>query len=128
MGRHKERITPDDNMMSSIVKLAEGNPGAVTAMGSMAQVAEKIDPLNWLGAYGPLINLDTLGIYGHRIWMLFKDVCKQDPVKCVGLLRATTLGIIDIGILNVAIEEGGGGLDVEGTIDRLKERIPSFAA
>jgi len=44
---------------------------------------ESIDPDSNFGGLGPLLLLDTLSIYGPRIWQLYKDVCarSEDIVK-----------------------------------------------
>ena len=74
--------------MSAVMKLAEGNPGAIRAIAEMVEVTPKADPGNLLGGFGMLLNLDSSGIYGTRVWMLYKDVCGEDPAKavpCIGL-------------------------------------------
>ena len=68
--------------------LSDGNPGAMVAMMAVANVAEKTDPDSALMVFGPLYALDINGIYGSDIWVLYKDICGQDPVKMIAVLRA----------------------------------------
>jgi hypothetical protein len=37
--------------------------------------------------------LDSLGIYGPNVWVIFKDVCEQNHARMLAVLRATQLGI-----------------------------------
>jgi len=85
----------------------------------------KIDP----DAASPLLTLlsfDTLGIYGSRIWMLYKDVCKQDLTATLGMLRGWQLGFITKQQLIHAIDNYGDGLDVEAVLAQVRERLPDF--
>ena len=56
------RIKLNDTMFDVFHKMSEGNPGALTAMMEMHQSAEKIDPDAFMGAFSPILSLDTLGI------------------------------------------------------------------
>lgn len=71
----KPGLTPEE----AVVLLAEGNPGAAKAVGQVCRAS---------GSYGPLNILDILGIYGSDIWVLYKDVCKENPVNMSILLLA----------------------------------------
>jgi hypothetical protein len=33
--------------------------------------------------------LDSLGIYGPNVWVIFKDVCEQNHARMLAVLRAT---------------------------------------
>jgi hypothetical protein len=35
--------------------------------------------------------LDSLGIYGPNVWVIFKDVCEQNHARMLAVLRATQL-------------------------------------
>jgi hypothetical protein len=45
-------------------------------------------PLSYLKVIGPVMLLDSLGIYGPNVWVIFKDVCEQNHEEC-SQLRAT---------------------------------------
>ena len=123
----KERITIADNFVSAAMKLGEGNPGALTVMMKFIDKAPIIDPDDFMGSFGALLSLDGYGIYGSRIWMLYKDVCEQDLNATLGMLRAVQMGIIHPTKLHHAINNHGKGLDVADTLTKLKARLPNFA-
>ena len=123
----RNKIGLDDTLLSTIVKLAEGNPGAATVCSLIAKDGDAIDPdAAFGGGLMSLLQFDTLGLYGPRIWMLYKDVCGQDLVNTLGILRGHQLGFITEGTLNHAIDNYGDGLDVESVLEQVKERLPNF--
>ena len=110
----------------ALVSMSEGNPGALGILGDLMQKAEAIDPDNPLGGLGYILQLDDLEIYGSRIWMLFKDVCRYDMQEMCGLLRARQLGLLTATVLNLAIDNRGDGIDVADTCRQVKEQLPNF--
>jgi hypothetical protein len=76
----------------AVAKIAEGNIGAVVCMDLMKH-SEEIDPLSYLKVIGPVMLLDSLGIYGPNVWV-FKDVCEQNHARMLAVLRATQLGML----------------------------------
>jgi hypothetical protein len=120
------RITIKDNIKTAIIKLAEGNPGALTVMLSILEKSEAIDPDAALGPMAHIFGLDTLGIYGPRIWMLYKDVCKQDLVNMLAVLRAVQLGKLSESVMNHAIDNYGEGLDLPETLKIVQTELPDF--
>lgn len=120
------RLVGTDTIMSSITKLVEGNPGALTVCMALMKDNARIDPDDAFKEIGPLLSLDTEGIYGSRIWMLYKDVCGQDTEKVLGLLRARQLGYLNTVPFQHAIDNYGDGLDVDAFLSKVKERLPKF--
>ena len=57
----KERITLEDTPKTAIIKLAEGNPGALTVMLSILEKSEAIDPDAFL-PMAHIFGLDTSGM------------------------------------------------------------------
>jgi len=117
-------------MMDVVQKLAEGNPGAITVCMRILQETPQVDPDCGAG-FLPLLHLDSQRIYGSRIWMLYKDVCKQDIVSTLGMIRAVQLGYLPETELNHAIDNygrklDGSNLDVEGLLAEVKTRLPNF--
>jgi len=98
---HKERISLMDTTQSALAKMSDGNPGAIVFMMGLMTGGEhqKIDPQSALGALGVILSLDSLGIYGTHMYVLFSDICGKDLVKLVTLLRANQLGMISGDIL-----------------------------
>jgi hypothetical protein len=60
------------------MKMADGNPGAISVMAEMMRDGAKIDPDSFLGPMGGILALDSHGIYGPRIWM---DSWRRDYLK-----------------------------------------------
>ena len=74
----ESRIKLKDNTMDVVVKMSEGNPGAMTCL------CEMISKKDWTaGTPGLLVilSLDTLGLYGSKIYMLWNDCCSRDLDK-----------------------------------------------
>jgi len=111
--------------MDVMLKLSEGNPGAATVLMQVMQTASAVDPENAFGPLGPMLSLDTYAIYGSKIWVLYKEVCEQDIVRFLGVLRATQMGIISLKDVNRAIENPST-MNVGSVMVALKERLPSF--
>ena len=124
--RGKERIGMEDTLMSATLKLSEGNPGAATVLVKSLQEGPKIDPDDFAGPFGVMLGLDTMGIYGPRIWMLFKDVCGQDMTKMVACLRGVQLGLMNEAKLDHAIDHRGEGLDVDTIMIDVCKTLPRF--
>ena len=59
--------------------------------------------------------------------MLYKDVCKEDIVKTVAMLRANQLGILQKDKLIHAIDNYGNGINVDELHTQVKDQLPSFA-
>jgi hypothetical protein len=109
-----------------LVTMADGNPGALTAMMMLIEKTKDIDPDSALAGLGNILSLDTYGIYGPRIWKLYKDVCKQNIGHMIGLLRAVQLGHLAENKLSHAIDNYGDGLDINALLAQVKETLPAF--
>lgn len=120
------RIVLADDNVSAVMKMVDGNPGATTVCTSIISRGASIDPDGFMGGLGIILWMDTLEIYGSRIWILFKDVCKKDLVKMLGVLRAVQLGFLDITEFNFAIDNRGKGIDVDDLLIQVRERLPRF--
>ncbi len=121
-----ERIKGTDSMMNVVMKMSEENSGAITVCMEILEKTKEIDPDCAFEGLGTMLSLDTYNIYGSRIWMLYKDVCKQDIVKTIAMLRACQLGILSRDSLNYAIDNYGKGIDVDSLYKQVKEQLPNF--
>lgn len=120
------RITLEMTTKDVLIAMAGGNPGALTVCMNIMEEGARIDPQG-LGGFGAILTMDTLGIYEHRIWMLYKDVCGENLEKMLGVLRANQLGFVSAAILNKAIDNRGEGIDVDVFFNKVEERLPEFA-
>lgn len=122
------RIKLTDSVQDAVIKLSDGNPGALRVCMEILQKGELIDPASALGGFGALLTFDTFEIYGSKIWMLYKDVCKENLVMTLAVLRACQLGYISWDELSNAIDNYGDGIDVESLYNQVKERLTNFAS
>lgn len=79
-GQGKEHLTGNDTMMTSMIKLSEGNPSAATALAEMSKVR------------GPemllvLLNADDMNLRGAMLWVAYKEYCKYDANKLALLIN-----------------------------------------
>lgn len=86
----------------------------------------KIDTDAAFGGFANIMDLDTLGIYGSRIWMLYKDVCKEKLYKMIAVLRSWQLGFVSASAINHAIDNYGEGLDVSECVVKVTEQLKGF--
>lgn len=125
-----ERLT-DLNMTTAdmIMKMTGGNPGSLRVLTEIMIDGGKIDPDDAFAGFGTIMGLDSRGIWDHRIWMLYKDVCGEDLMKMIALVRAEQLGQL-AGVtkkaLNHAIDNRGEGINVDAAVEAVKERLPNF--
>lgn len=122
------RIELSDSILDMVFKMSGGNPGAATVLSQMMREASYIDPDNLLGGVGPILHMDALGIYESRIWMLYKDVCKENLSHTLAMLRAVQLGILAESTFDHAIDNYGFGVDVSEVVTKVRERLPAFNA
>lgn len=99
--------------------MADGNPGALKVCCELLKRGEEIDPDSLLGGLGNILSLDSAGIYGEHIWILYKDICGEDLVKMCAVLRSRQLGFISDPL---AVKPG----EVDGLLAQVKERLPKF--
>jgi hypothetical protein len=64
----------------AVAKIAEGNIGAAVCIMDLMKHSEEIDPLSYLKVIGPVMLLDSLGIYGPNVWVIFNDL-RTEPCK-----------------------------------------------
>lgn len=121
------RIKLEMSLMDMFMTMSEGNPGALTVLMDIFKEGERIDPQDFMGGLGAILMLDELGVYGPRVWMLYKDVCGQDLLKTVAMTRAFQLGYVTEDQLNYAIDNYGEGLDVDLLVLQVQERLEQFA-
>lgn len=100
------RIKIGDSPKDMIIKMAEGNVGALTVCLKLFTESPKIDTLDWAGGCGLLLFLDDLGIYGSSIWVLYKNVCGENLEMMLALGRAWQLEFLSEDDLHKAIEIG----------------------
>jgi hypothetical protein len=93
------RIQLKDTEKDVLIKMSDGNPGALTAMMEMLEKDKDIDPQAFRGGMSAILLLDTFEIYGTDIYILWNDQCNRDVRRLLMLLRAVQLGFIPDSLL-----------------------------
>ncbi|MFA5766563.1 MAG: hypothetical protein WC919_01400 [Candidatus Paceibacterota bacterium] len=124
-----ERLTGQDTMLTAITKIAGGNPGALRVCTEIVKWGTEIDP-NGL-PFGTLLILDSLHIYGYRVWLLYKDICQENLITTMACLRGWQLGIVNQKDLIKAIDNAESGnrahsLDLPLILVAVRERLGNF--
>lgn len=80
-------IEPSDTLMSAIIKLCDGNPGAAIVCASVVKHSE----------FGmmDLLHMDDMGLKGSAIWVGYKYYCGEDIAKFVEAVRSRDLEMIN---------------------------------
>lgn len=124
MSYEKPRITLNDTPMDALVKLVEGNPGAINATMEMMKTSALVDPdAASLGPWNILFSMDNLDLYGGKAWCLYNDICNRNAAHACALLRAVQLGILPELELTMAIEFNRTGRGVQMTEERVKKLV-----
>ena len=124
------RIKLTDTAFSAMMKLADGNPGAATAMTGLMSQGEKIDPDGFMGGVGNLLSLDSHGIYGTDIYVLWSDICNKNNAHMIAILRAVQLGYFKESVLQDACSRqdysGRELVPISDLYKQVRERLPAF--
>lgn len=89
----RNKLTLQDSALQIMITMAEGNPGAVTALTEIVQNSQDIDPQAAMGPYGLILQFDDAGIYGTDIYVLWSDKCGRDVRRLIMWGRAVQLGL-----------------------------------
>jgi hypothetical protein len=120
------RLKLDMSFNDAVFAMSDGNPGAITVIMDGFRLGDSIDPQG-MGGWGFVLNLDQYGIYGSRVWRLYKYLCGESLSKAIAMVRSAQMGLISAETLNTAID-GTAKIDVDQTVSRLKEKLPGFQA
>lgn len=119
------RIDIFDTTKDMVVKMCDGNPGALNAMMDAMQAASDIDPQSAFGSISPLLSLDAFGVYGSRIWILYAYVCRRKAVLFLAALRAVQLGLRSEHWLNESIREEKAE-DIDEVLSLVERELENF--
>lgn len=87
-------IDLNDTVTEVLVKMAQGNPGALSCCIDLMRRNAEIDPENAFGPYGSMLLLDQENIRGVSLYILWNDICGRDTRDLVMLVRAAQLGFL----------------------------------
>lgn len=122
----KTKLQLTDTLQDMVIKMAEGNPGAMNVLMQILRDGAAIDPDNIMGGVGIILSLDTLNLYGSKIWMLYKDACDCNLSQMVAVLRGHQLGFLSSEQLRHAVDNRGVGISVPDVCGLVCARLPAF--
>ena len=124
------KINLTDNTMDVVVKMSNCNPGAMNVIMLLLTEGSNIDANDVMGGMGKILLLDTYGIYGTDIYVLYNDICERNLSKMVAVIRATQLGLFNSNILKDACSRqdysGRKLVPLDELCQKVKERLPLF--
>lgn len=120
------KIALEDSATTILIKMSDGNPLAIRVLMTVMQKGAEIDPQDFAGGLGPVIQLDEMGIYGSDIGQLHRDVCGLSTVHLVAATRAVQLGFRTPEQLKHAIAHRGQGWDVDTVLKEVKQKLSEF--
>jgi len=106
------KIELNDSGMDIMIKMSDGNPGAIQALMELMSNNSKIDPESAFGEYAAILFLDNEEIYGSDIYILWNDKCNRDIRLLIMLLRATQLGIFSSSKLKALSLDQGRKIEI----------------
>ena len=122
------RIESDDTLMEIFSKLSDGNAGAFTVLLRIMEYTAKYHQEGYdLAGLNMLGILDTTGIYSFDIWLLYKDICKENIEHFIQVLKAYQYGFVDEKTIHEAIDTkenykiDGPELDVELLVQKVDQ-------
>ena len=96
------RIKRDMSIMNCIMAVAEGNPGAMSAMLEIGEAFKRDDPQNPLNPVMAPSIFDSFEIYGTDAYVLWNDICDRDADKAMKVLMETKMGNFPLDFLKDA--------------------------
>lgn len=125
-----ERIKLSDSMESAIIKMVEGNIGAMNVCMLLIKEGGNIDTQTIMGGFSFILDLDREGIYGTDIYVFWNDICNRELPKMVAVLRAVQLGFFNGGVLADACHRqdysGRDLVPVNDLYNKVIEWLPNF--
>lgn len=124
------KINLHDSTQDAVIKMAEGNMGALNALVMIIKEGSVIDPDDPMSGIGTILMLDTLGIYGSDIYVLYSDICDKNIAKTIAVVRAVQFGHFDGRLLqNACNRQDYSGRDivpVDELYQKVKDRLQNF--
>lgn len=121
------KIDTKDNIQRVIVKLSDGNPGALSVLIQIIKNGNIIDPDSLNTDEMNLFLIDELEIYGPNLWILYKDVCQQNLLSLFSLFRAYELKIITkVKIHDFITNQSLDDFNIDNLLEQVRQTIPNF--
>ena len=98
------RLQLMDSMYDIIVKMSDGNPGAISFI--MELKVQYNNDAQWVQA---LLAFDMMELYGSQLYMLWNDSCDRDCTKVIKIVEAYKRGKITNTDIDERIKNVGYG-------------------
>lgn len=121
-----DRIDACMTLQEAVAVLSEGNPGAMATCCEIIKHGPEIDPAG--SGIMTLLHIDSLRLYGSRLYMLWNDVCGRDVGKTLAVIRGWQLGRLSAAEVNHAVDNRGAGIDMDDLLAWLAVELPGFNA
>lgn len=79
------RVTMFDDLTSAVIKLCNGNPGAIDACCHLIKYGARVYPYTDGCEY--VMVLDSIGIYGTDIYVFYSDICQRNLANMIAMLN-----------------------------------------
>ncbi len=99
------KINLNDKFSDIIIKLSEGNPGAMTTLFEIMKV-KKNEEISCISTF---LVIDTMELYGSHLYMLWNDCCNRDINETLNVINNYQLGKITNIDINERIKNVGYG-------------------
>lgn len=110
----REKIDLNDNVLQVIIKMSEGNPGAITALTTFM----KDNPEN---SFMLILGLDDMNIRGSQIWQIYKYYCEEDIEKFRQVIKDRDVDMIQYLNEQNAVEGNEKAVSGGASFDRSKK-------
>jgi len=122
------KLRLEDSAMEIVSKMSDGNPGAMQALCDTIAQGTDIDPQGFPGGLGAIMGLDSAGIYGTSVYILWADQCNRNTRDFVMLMRANQLGFLSTKTLQrvAADQMRSEMIDLDALDAQVCESLPEF--
>ncbi len=105
------KINLNDTALDVIIKLSEGNPGAITTLTELANSYK-----SFFEVAPDYLTIDTMGLYDSQLYMLWNDCCDRNIEKVKQIIKLYREGKITSRDIDERIKNGGRGKSFDDLI------------
>lgn len=105
------KINLNDTAEDVIVKLSEGNPGALTTLVELVNSYK-----DFFEVVPDYLTIDTMGLYGSQLYMLWNDCCNRNIEKVKQIIKLYREGKITSRDIDERVKNVGYGKSFDDLI------------
>ena len=107
------KLNMHETFSDIILKLSEGNPGAMT---TLFEIMKHFDN-NEVEFLGTFLVIDSMELYGSHLYMLWNDCCDRDISKVIKVIRKYCDGEISDNDISERIKNVGYGKSFDDLLE-----------